>query len=179
MTYTTWLASLSTSDRATWDAMLDNDSCSIDNMADWAEGHNGQRWYAELATDGTLDVRATEYQRWEELGLEAIQMWHEMEFCNQEPDGFDQSRGEWYIADDSHQAIISGTYGNDHSPGCSHYTYATIYRDASEYRAALAEWEDKPEWLESDDDYEEEDELDDLYGDGSADDEQEDSSIPF
>jgi hypothetical protein len=124
MTYTTWLASLSTSDRATWDAMLDNDSCSIDNMADWAEGHNGQRWYAELATDGTLDVRATEYQRWEELGLEAIQMWHEMEFCNQEPDGFDQSRGEWYIAYDQRnlrQRPLPGLLAlhiRYHLPGC-------------------------------------------------------------
>ena len=54
--------------------------------------------------------------------------------------------GSWWDADDEGLVIYWGTYGNYNSPGASHYTWATIYSTVAEYRAALAEWEAKPEW---------------------------------
>lgn len=95
--------------------------------------------------------RASDHQEWDAAGLDAIMNKHEMEYCDQEDDGFQIWRGEWYVADDDTRTIISGTFGNYNSPGASHCTYAEVYDDEGEYRAALAEWEAKPEYLESED----------------------------
>jgi hypothetical protein len=92
--------------------------------------------------------RACDYKEWDAAGLNAIQERHEMEYCNQEEDGCDSLAGEWFIADDAARTIIYGTFGNYNSPGASHYTYADVYTDEAEYRAALAEWEAKPEYLD-------------------------------
>lgn len=91
---------------------------------------------------------AADYKKWEAAGLDKIMNGSEMEYVNQEEDGFDTLRGEWYIADDDTRTIIFGTFGNYNSPGASHYTYAEVYDDVEEYRAALAEWEAKPEYTE-------------------------------
>lgn len=133
--------------------------------------------------------RASDHQEWDAAGLDAILGKHEMEYCDQEDDGFQMWRGSWYVADDDTRTIISGTFGNDNSPGASHYTYAEVFSVSSdpwdddakedfdteeefraeleveaedEYRAALAEWEAKPEYLESEDEAGEGDEGIDL-----------------
>jgi hypothetical protein len=92
--------------------------------------------------------RGADHGEWADAGLDAIQERHAMEYVNQEDDGPDQLRGEWFIADDEARTIIFGTFGNYNSPGASHYTYAEVYDDEEEYRAALAEWEARPEYLE-------------------------------
>ena len=102
--------------------------------------------------------RASDHKEWDTAGLDAIQNRHEMEYVNQEDDGADCLRGEWFIADDETRTLIHGTFGNHNSPGASHYTYADVYDDETEYRAALAEWESAPEYLETE---EEEEDYDD------------------
>ncbi len=99
----------------------------------------------------STSYRAWDHAEWQAAGLNKVWDKHEMEYVNQEEDGFDCLRGEWFIADDDTRTIISGTFGNDNSPGASHYTYAEVYDDTEEYRVALAEWEAKPEYLESED----------------------------
>lgn len=100
-------------------------------------------------------ISGTDYKAWAERGLDTIQDRHEMEYVNQEEDGCDCYAGEWYIADDDALVIISGTFGNYNSPGASHYTSAEVFESEEEYRAALAEWEDKPEYLDTGDEYSE------------------------
>ncbi len=97
---------------------------------------------------GSISISGTDYTAWAAHGLDELQARHEMEFVNQEEDGPDQLCGEWYIADDEKRVIIYGTFGNYNSPGASHYTEAEVYDDEDEYRAALAEWEAKPEYTE-------------------------------
>jgi hypothetical protein len=96
--------------------------------------------------------RASDHGEWADAGLDGVQDAHEISYCNQEEDGADQLRGEWFIADDDRRTIVYGTFGNCNSPGASHYTYAEVYDDEGEYRAALAEWESKPEYLNVQDD---------------------------
>jgi hypothetical protein len=105
---------------------------------------------------GTMDsFRGTDYAASQAAGLDAIQTAGEMTYCEQEEDGADCLRGSWFIADDDTRTLILGTFGNDNSPGAFHYTYAERYSDESDYRAALAEWEAKEEYLESADESEE------------------------
>lgn len=94
-------------------------------------------------------VRMTDHKQWAALNLDTVLDAHEMEYVNQEDDGCDSLAGEWYVADDERRVIISGTFGNDHSPGASHYTSAELYDNEDEYRAALAKWEAAPEYLPS------------------------------
>lgn len=93
--------------------------------------------------------RAADHKEWDAAGLDKVFDGLEMEYVNQEEDYGDCLRGEWYAADDDTLTIFSGTFGNYNSPGASHYTYAEVYDNAEEYRTALAEWEAKPEYLES------------------------------
>lgn len=96
----------------------------------------------------STSYRASDHKEWYDAGLEAIQEQYEMEYCNQEDDGCDCLRGDWFIADDTTRTIIFGTFGNYNSPGASHYTYAEVYDTEDDYREALAEWEGHPEYLE-------------------------------
>ncbi len=75
-----------------------------------------------------------------------------VEYCNERESGYGDDEGEWFYADEDTLTIYSGTHGNDHSPGTSGNTFATVYEDEASYRAALEEWESQEEYLESDDD---------------------------
>ena len=108
-----------------------------------------------MAQSNSTHYRAWDHKEWDAAGLDAILDRHEMEYVNQEDDGPDQLRGEWYVADDDAHIIIYGTFGNDNSPGASSYTYADVYDDEEGYRAELAEWEDKPEYLDTEEEEEE------------------------
>lgn len=102
-------------------------------------------YFPELPVPGSY--RAADHKEWDAQGLDTIFQRHEMEYVNQEDDGCDCTRGEWYAADDDTLTIFSGSFGNDNSPGASHYTYAEVYETREEYTSALAEWEAKPEYL--------------------------------
>jgi hypothetical protein len=105
----------------------------------------------------SFTVNASNYKEWERLGLGEIEL-DMAEFVNQEEDGFDQLRGEWYIIPEeplpnNDRVIYHGTFGNDNSPGASHYTYAEVYNmddldDAVQFETDKAEWEAKEEYAE-------------------------------
>ncbi len=92
-----------------------------------------------------------------------------IEYVNQADDYGDSLRGEWFASDDRTRTIYHGSFGNDHSPGASHYTNAEVFATEEEYRAKLAEWEALPEYLPTDD----EDAEDDTDEDEEADEPQE------
>jgi hypothetical protein len=53
--------------------------------------------------------------------------------------------------------IYFGSFGNDHSPGASAYTYAELFDmddkdDSAEFERRKQRWESAPEYLESGDD---------------------------
>lgn len=120
-------------------------------------------------------VRATEYREWAALGLEATESW-EWAYVNQDEAGPDQLRGEcWAARDDfrttdGRRVIIRSSFGNDHSPGASHYTEAELYdatpEGEAEYTAAVDRWEDEPEYTAA---YEARSADDDDDGDGDDD----------
>ncbi len=98
---------------------------------------------------GYESYRGADHKEWAAapVALDSLMQKHEMEYVNQEEDGCDSLSGDWWLADDDALTIIHGTFGNDHSPGASHYTYADVYDNEEEYREALAEWEGKEEYL--------------------------------
>ena len=97
-------------------------------------------------------VSGTDYKLWDALGLDAIMNDGKMTYVNQREDGFETLAGDWFIADGARRIIISGSFGNDHSPGASHYTHAEVYADEESYREDLAVWEAAEEYIETDDD---------------------------
>lgn len=106
-------------------------------------------------------------------------------FYNKREDGPDSLCGDWWYAEGRHfhidgyvchgvafqhtdhgglpwQGVIyEGTFGNDHSPGSSHNTWATVYQEdeREEYEAEVARLEAQDEYLINEDE-EEEDEWD-------------------
>jgi hypothetical protein len=136
-------------------------------------------------------ICAAKHAEWEENSLADYGDFSDMvEFVNQGEDAF-SGYGEWYYIPDevlppmqgvdyegktpNERAIYFGTYGNDNSPGASHYTYAEIFdmddeEDAAEFEARKAEWEAKPEYIETDEESEDDD-TDEEDGDEESDDE--------
>lgn len=99
---------------------------------------------------------AFNHEEWAARGLKDYSDYADMvTYCNQEEDGFDCQRGEWFYGDDATRTIYYGTFGNYNSPGADCYTYADDYDTEEEYRAELAKWEAMPEYLDSEDDSDE------------------------
>lgn len=95
--------------------------------------------------------RMSDHKEWAAAGLAENVELDRAEYVNQEQDGFEAFTGEWYYADEDARVIYSGDFGNYHSPGASDYTFAEKYDTMEEFKAALAEWEAKPEYIEEDD----------------------------
>ena len=92
---------------------------------------------------------AWNHHEWDEAGLKDFADFAEcVEYVNQSDDYGDSMRGEWYYGDDATMTVYSGSFGNDHSPGASSYTYATVYEDLEEFRKGVSEWELCPEYVE-------------------------------
>jgi hypothetical protein len=94
---------------------------------------------------------ASEYAKWEAAGLKDFADFAEcVEFVNQSEYGDDQLEGQWYYCDDATLTIYSGSFGNYHTSGASHYTYAEVYseEERADYEAAKADWEAQPEYTE-------------------------------
>ena len=118
-------------------------------------------------------VKASDHAEWEQNSLADYGDFSDMvEYCNQGEDAF-SGYGDWYyIPDDplapmkdvreykaNERVIYFGSYGNDNSPGASHYTYAEIFDmddedDAAEFEKRKAEWEASEEYLPCEDDSE-------------------------
>jgi hypothetical protein len=81
-----------------------------------------------------------------------------VEYVNQSEDYGDCLRGEWYYGDDESLIIYYGSFGNYNSPGASCYTHSEQHETENEYRAALQQWIDQPEYLESEEDCDDDDE---------------------
>jgi hypothetical protein len=90
---------------------------------------------------------------WESLGLKDYSEYCDaVQYFNQADDYCDSCRGEWFWDDPDTLTVYGGTFGNDHSPGSDHYTWAEVFDDASEFEQRVKFLESLPEWLESDDD---------------------------
>lgn len=106
--------------------------------------------------NGSYSVTMSEYREWERFGL-SDNPTEFAEFINQEDDYGDSMRGEWYYAPDelvtvdgeSLRVIYYGTFGNYHSPGACHYTYAELYADGDDYEGDIAQLRAAPEFIET------------------------------
>jgi hypothetical protein len=110
-----------------------------------------------------FSVNAFNHAEWERYSLQDFGDFSEMvEYVNQRPDYGDCDCGDWfYIPDEPSPAndrvIYFGSFGNDHSPGASAYTYAELFDmddkdDSAEFERRKQRWESAPEYLESGDD---------------------------
>jgi len=114
----------------------------------------------------TDTIRACHHQEWERQGLQDYGDFAEcVSECNQQ-EWADCNSGEWfYIPDDpmppceefpyERRVIYYGSWGNDNSPGASHYTSAAVYdmtdsNDVEEYERDKSAWEEQPEWAPQD-----------------------------
>jgi hypothetical protein len=112
----------------------------------------------------STSYNAFDHKSWEAAGLLNFEDFSELiEYVNQSEYGDGQLEGEWWWADDSTRTVYFGSFGNYNAPGASSYTYAEVYEEEEkeDFLAAVAEWESKPEYLESDDDVDDSDDSED------------------
>jgi hypothetical protein len=112
----------------------------------------------------STSYNAFDHKTWSEAGLKDYGDFADMvEYVNQSEYGDGQLEGEWWWADEEWTTIYWGTFGNDWAPGASSYTYAEVYEEEEkeDFLAAVAEWESKSEYLESDDDMDDSDDSED------------------
>lgn len=111
-------------------------------------------------------VNAFNHAEWERHSLQDFGDFSEsVEYVNQQPDFGDCDCGDWYFIPDDplpygERVIYFGSFGNDHSPGASVYTYAELFDmddedDTAEFERRKRCWESAPEYLDSDDDCDE------------------------
>lgn len=128
----------------------------------------------------SFTVKASDHAEWEKNSLEDFGDFSDkIEYVNQGEDAF-SGYGEWYYVPDeplapmkdvgeynaNERVIYFGSYGNDNSPGASHYTNAEIFDmddedDSAEYEKRKAEWAAQDEYLpfteyETDEEHDEE-----------------------
>jgi hypothetical protein len=103
-----------------------------------------------------------------QLGVLKVDDWLDMDaatYFNQRPDYGDCDRGEWLVQCDRlafdmrpghrgtvYLVLFTGTFGNDHSPVASSFTYCDLYdvsdpEDVAAYLTAVADAEAAPEYL--------------------------------
>jgi len=100
--------------------------------------------------------RMCDHKEWAAAGLAADVELDRADYVNQYEDGFEVYAGEWFYEDEAALVIYWGTFGNYNSPGASHHTYAEKYDTLEEFKADLADWEAKPEYLDEEEDKEDE-----------------------
>lgn len=94
-------------------------------------------------------ICAFDHKNWAESGFLDYGDFSDMvEYVNQQEDGPDSYRGHWWYGDDEARVLYFGSFGNYNSPGASSHTYAERFDAEEDYRAAVAEWERLPEYLE-------------------------------
>lgn len=91
-------------------------------------------------------------REWESLGLKEFGDYAEsVQYFNQLVCYGDSLQGEWFADDPDSLTVYGGTFGIDHSPGASIYTWAEVYDDPAEFAARVKTLESFPEWMDSDD----------------------------
>lgn len=109
------------------------------------------------------EIAMSDHSEWSKYGLDTLLSNEEAEYINQQDDYCDSLRGEWYslpeqlvFGDDGirYRVIFGGTFGNFHSPMCSHFTWAYLYdiddgEEVASYLADVAKLQSYPEYLES------------------------------
>lgn len=115
-------------------------------------------------------INLFDYKSWEKYRLKDY-----AEFSDMTSDilvrthGDDTTSGTWYFIDDelhlvpdqgSFKVIYVGTWGNDHSPGASSYTYAFLYDvdcpdDMAAYAEHVGQLQSAEEYMEDEEDEEE------------------------
>lgn len=99
----------------------------------------------------TIEYRASDHRDWESAGLKEFGDFAEcVEYRLERESGYGDTEGSWFYGDDDNLTIYFGTFGNDHSPGASHYTYAQTFDDRAEYLAEVKRLESLPEYLDDD-----------------------------
>ena len=118
-----------------------------------------------------FSVKASDHAEWKQNSLADFGDFSDMvEYVNQGEDSM-SGYGDWfYIPSEplapmkdvgeykaNERVIYFGSYGNDNSPGASHYTHAEIFDmdnedDAAEFEKRKAEWEAIEEYLPCNDD---------------------------
>ena len=127
------------------DVMLDQEAMTLGSEDAWG-------CFALRLPDGVIYKDGRFYERTDVEGRQDFSDYADcVEYCNQRTVYGDSLEGDWFYADDVNGLIYSGTFGNDHSPGASHYTYCDVYDTREEYQRAKTEWESYPEYDETDD----------------------------
>ena len=102
---------------------------------------------------GRQAYSAHRFEAWEAAGLKDYGDYADcVEYRNERESGFGDSEGAWFYGDDDNLTIYTGTFGNDHSPGASHYTSAEVFDDREEYLAEVKRLDSLPEYLDDDSD---------------------------
>lgn len=103
----------------------------------------------------SITVPGHHYARWAKYGLPEFGDFAEkITECNQR-EWADHTSGEWwYVTEEGEllegrRAIITGSWGNDNSPGASYYTQAEVYEKGDLGFFEDLKWlESQPEWLD-------------------------------
>jgi hypothetical protein len=114
-------------------------------------------------------LNAFDHEEWERHGLaDYSEFADRITECNVGEDSF-SGFGEWFYVPDEplpngDRVIYFGSWGNDNSPGASTYTNAEIFdvldpNKLVEFSKRVEHWENQPECVESDDDYDSDGEL--------------------
>jgi hypothetical protein len=101
---------------------------------------------------------AFDHKAWKAAGLLDYEDFADaVEYVNQSEYGDGQLEGGWYYIDNATKTIYYGTFGNDWAPGASSYTFADVYSDDEvvEFSIAALEWEESPEYVETEEEEEE------------------------
>lgn len=111
-------------------------------------------------------INAFNLDEWERHGLADFgDFADQITECNTGEDSF-SGFGEWYFVPDEplpngDRVIYFGSWGNDNSPGASMYTNAEIFdvldpNQLIEFSKRVDHWESQPEYIETDDDFDDE-----------------------
>lgn len=106
-----------------------------------------------------VKFNAFDWKEWEETGLQDFGEFCDLvEYVNQVEDGWGSEAGEWFYIPENplpggKRVIYFGTFGSDHSPGASAYTYAEVFdlsdpNDVKAFSRRRAAWESLPEYID-------------------------------
>jgi hypothetical protein len=102
----------------------------------------------------SITILGTDHATLSAYGLDDQPEMETMEFRNERESGYGDDEGEWFATIANHETafgrfhvLITGTHGNDHSPGASHYTTFTLFRSCDP--AEFAEFQSEVDRLES------------------------------
>ena len=100
-----------------------------------------------------ITIHKYQDQKWKEAGLPDVVELDKADFINQREDYCDSLKGRWWYEDDleyGRKVIYTGSFANDHSPGCNLYTVAFVFSFGKEdyelHEGMIKELEKQPEY---------------------------------